>query len=78
MRTDTSASVNAEGQVSEQDRLAALILGDSWLLVGATFFGLGLLLAFTPCVFADGADSIGHHRRPGRPGIDGARFRARA
>src|SRR5690606_24096267 len=38
------------GQVSEQDRLAALILSDSWLIVGATFFGLGLLLAFTPCV----------------------------
>jgi len=36
--------------VSEQDRLAALILSDSWFLVGATFFGLGLLLAFTPCV----------------------------
>lgn len=38
------------GAVSEQDRLAALILSDSWLLVGATFFGLGLLLSFTPCV----------------------------
>ena len=45
-----SASVSAGGQVSEQDRLAALVLSDSWLLVGATFFGLGLLLAFTPCV----------------------------
>ena len=36
--------------VSEQDRLAALIRGGSlWLMLG-TFFGVGLLLAFTPCV----------------------------
>jgi thioredoxin:protein disulfide reductase len=44
------AQASPGGLVSEQDRLAALILSDSWLLVGATFFGLGLLLAFTPCV----------------------------
>ena len=37
-------------QVSEQDRLSALVLSDSWLLVAGTFFGLGLLLSFTPCV----------------------------
>ena len=36
--------------VSEQDRLATLVLSDSWWLVLATFYGLGLLLAFTPCV----------------------------
>ena len=40
----------AAGQVSERDRLVARILSDSWLIVGATFFGLGLLLSFTPCV----------------------------
>jgi thiol:disulfide interchange protein DsbD len=38
------------GPLSEQDRLAALVLSDSWLLVLGTFYGLGLLLAFTPCV----------------------------
>jgi len=38
------------GFVSEQDRLAALIRDGSLPLVLATFFGLGLLLAFTPCV----------------------------
>jgi thiol:disulfide interchange protein DsbD len=43
-----AASVGA--QVSEQDRLSALVLSDSWLLVAGTFFGLGLLLSFTPCV----------------------------
>lgn len=36
--------------VSEQDRLAGLITDASLPLVLATFFGLGLLLAFTPCV----------------------------
>ncbi len=38
------------GFVSEQDRLAALIREGRLPLVLATFFGLGLLLAFTPCV----------------------------
>jgi thiol:disulfide interchange protein DsbD len=36
--------------VSEQARLAQIITGSSMGLVIATFFGLGLLLAFTPCV----------------------------
>ena len=37
--------------VSEQDRLANALAGDGKLLTLMTFFGLGLLLAFTPCVF---------------------------
>jgi thiol:disulfide interchange protein DsbD len=36
--------------VSEQDRLANLIRSGNIVLVLGTFFGLGLLLAFTPCV----------------------------
>ena len=36
--------------VSEQERLAILIRTGSPLLVLGTFFGLGLLLGFTPCV----------------------------
>lgn len=40
----------AGGFVSEQDRLAGLIRDGRLPLVLATFFGLGLLLAFTPCV----------------------------
>jgi thioredoxin:protein disulfide reductase len=36
--------------VSEQDRLARLIRDGNLLIVIASFFGLGLLLAFTPCV----------------------------
>jgi thioredoxin:protein disulfide reductase len=36
--------------VSEQDRLARLIRDGNLLFVIASFFGLGLLLAFTPCV----------------------------
>jgi len=39
-----------EPMVSEQGRLANLIVdGNIWWVI-ATFFGLGLLLAFTPCV----------------------------
>lgn len=38
------------GFVSEQDRLASLIRDGGLPAVLATFFGLGLLLAFTPCV----------------------------
>jgi thiol:disulfide interchange protein DsbD len=36
--------------LSEQDRLATLIAGGNLLVVVASFFGFGLLLAFTPCV----------------------------
>ena len=38
------------GTVSEQDRLASLIRDGALPWVMATFFGFGLLLAFTPCV----------------------------
>ena len=37
-------------KVAEQDRLASLISGGNILVVMASFFGFGLLLAFTPCV----------------------------
>jgi len=37
--------------LSEQDSLAASLAGGNTLWVLLTFFGLGLLLAFTPCVF---------------------------
>lgn len=40
----------ATAPVAEQDRLAALIRDGSLSVVLLTFFGLGLLLAFTPCV----------------------------
>ena len=40
----------APPMVSEQDRLSNLISGGSLLVVMASFFGFGLLLAFTPCV----------------------------
>ena len=36
--------------VSEQERLASLVRSGSLLVVLGTFFGLGLLLGFTPCV----------------------------
>jgi thiol:disulfide interchange protein DsbD len=41
----------ADAPVSEQDQIAqVLAAGNLWLIVPA-FFGFGLLLAFTPCVF---------------------------
>jgi len=44
------AATTSLAPVSEQARLAQIITGSSMGLVIATFFGLGLLLAFTPCV----------------------------
>ena len=46
----TGAGDSSSRFVSEQDRLAELIRTGNLALVLATFFGLGLLLAFTPCV----------------------------
>jgi len=47
---DSSAGTDAE-PVSEQDEIAnALRSGNTWLTL-IIFFGAGLLLAFTPCVF---------------------------
>lgn len=49
----TKVSSGASGgvsMVSEQDRLASSLQSGSRLTTIATFFGLGLLLAFTPCV----------------------------
>ena len=43
-------SASAGRMVSEQDALAAKIRSGNLLAVLATFFGAGLLLAFTPCV----------------------------
>jgi thiol:disulfide interchange protein DsbD len=45
-----SARDDLPPMVSEQDRLSSLIAGGSLLVVMASFFGFGLLLAFTPCV----------------------------
>ncbi len=46
----TSPAPAAGQPQSEQDRLAALLGQDRWMAILA-FFGFGLLLAFTPCVF---------------------------
>lgn len=45
-----SAAAPNAAPVSEQARLAQIITGSGLGLVVATFFGLGLLLTFTPCV----------------------------
>lgn len=46
----SSGGPGASAPVSEQARLAALISNAGIWVVLATFFGAGLLLAFTPCV----------------------------
>ncbi len=46
----TSSSAPSE-HVSEQDQIANTLYSGNTLLVLALFFGMGLLLAFTPCVF---------------------------
>jgi len=48
--THSTGSNAAGAPVAEQDRLASLIRDGNLAAVLATFFGLGLLLAFTPCV----------------------------
>ena len=46
------AAVNsAQNPVSEQDRIAQLLDSDQALLTALSLFGVGLLLAFSPCVF---------------------------
>ncbi len=49
MPAATAASIDS-APVTEQGRLVKLIADGNLLLVLATFFGAGLLLAFTPCV----------------------------
>ncbi len=48
---ERTAAAPAPGYVSEQDRLARSLGEQSIALSMLTFFGLGLLLTFTPCVF---------------------------
>ncbi len=49
--TSSSRPETAAPPASEQDRIAALLAeGDLWISVAA-FFGFGILLALTPCVF---------------------------
>ena len=50
LATVAAAANPRAAPVSEQARLAQIITGSGMGLVIATFFGLGLLLAFTPCV----------------------------
>ncbi len=44
-------STGYDTSISEQDQMAQALAGDNTLLTLLIFFGAGLLLAFTPCVF---------------------------
>ena len=48
--TPAPAATN-DAPVSEQDQIAAALAGGNALVMIATFFGFGLLLSLTPCVF---------------------------
>jgi thioredoxin:protein disulfide reductase len=43
--------ISPESKVSEQDRIAGLLSSDNLFMTLLTFYGFGLLLAFTPCIF---------------------------
>ena len=47
----TIESTNSTAPVSEQDQIAASLSSGSTILTLLSFFGFGLLLAFTPCIF---------------------------
>jgi len=49
-REASAAQAPAE-PISEQDRIASMLAGGNTWAIIASFFGVGLLLAFTPCVF---------------------------
>lgn len=49
--TAITPSASVPEVISEQDSIAQALAGDSTLLIILTFFGFGLLLSFTPCVF---------------------------
>ena len=49
--TDSSGTSGGTGFQSEQDKIASTLANGSFWSTIAIFFGLGLLLAFTPCVF---------------------------
>lgn len=49
--SEQSANTVSTEPVSEQDSIANSLENDGFFVIVLTFFGLGLLLAFTPCVF---------------------------
>ncbi|MDH5435271.1 MAG: protein-disulfide reductase DsbD [Gammaproteobacteria bacterium] len=49
--TQTSAMTDEPVVMSEQDSIARALSDDNLFIVLLTFFGFGLLLSFTPCVF---------------------------
>ncbi len=50
--TDQTGESQPAPQIqSEQDQIASLLEGGDFLVIVATFFGIGVLLSLTPCVF---------------------------
>jgi len=49
--SSTAAAAGGDEIISEQDQIAATLANGNAVLTIISFFGFGLLLAFTPCVF---------------------------
>lgn len=49
--TNRNTSAGADVALTEQDRIAGTLASGNTLITVLSFFGFGLLLAFTPCVF---------------------------
>ena len=73
-----AGSASAGEPVSEQDRYVERIVNGSWWTMLGVFFLAGLALSLTPCVSADGADPVEHHRGPRRNRVDEPRVPALA
>lgn len=68
-----TAGASETGFVAEQDRLAARLAEDNLIWIAISFLGLGILLAFTPCVLPmlpilSGLIVGSHSGREGRSG----------
>lgn len=50
-KADTSTKQNTQEAVNETDAITQTLKGGNVVLVLATFFGFGLLLSLTPCIF---------------------------
>ena len=51
LSNQSETNLNSEQNLSEQDQITADIEKNSWFMTIIKFFGFGLLLALTPCVF---------------------------
>jgi thiol:disulfide interchange protein DsbD len=61
IQNEVPSSNEASSPQNETSKVARLFKSGNFWLIVASFFGAGLLLSFTPCVF-HGAHLVWHHR----------------